>query len=146
MRIMHQYRPGRRWVAGLPHGADLLETLESFAAEQGVKVGKVELIGAVEKGVIAFYDQDKKQYGSLEFPEPLEILNCIGTISLREGVPRAHLHIIFGRHDGSTLGGHLMPGTVVFAAEAVMEELTGPDLQRGFDSQTGLPLWEENKC
>jgi predicted DNA-binding protein with PD1-like motif len=32
------------------------------------------VIGAVKKAVIAYYDQEKKEYGTLHFNEPLEIL------------------------------------------------------------------------
>ncbi|MEW5920022.1 MAG: PPC domain-containing DNA-binding protein [Bacillota bacterium] len=144
MEVLHEYRQGRRWIARLPYGADLLQSLEQFAAAHDIKVGRLEVIGAVSKAVVAFYDQEKKEYGALEFNEPLEILCCTGNLSLREHTNRAHLHIILGRQDGSTRGGHLMSGTIVFAAEANIEELAGPELHRGFDPRTGLPLWEKD--
>ncbi|KKM10819.1 hypothetical protein SY88_12135 [Clostridiales bacterium PH28_bin88] len=143
MYIVHRYQQGRKWVARLPFEADLLEALEHFAGKEEIKVGRVEAIGAVKKAVIGFYDQDKKEYGSLEFEEPLEILTCLGNFSRKDGLPKAHLHVTLSRHDGSTLGGHLMPGSTVFACEAVIEELVGPGLNRGYDPQTGLPLWEK---
>ena len=142
MKLFHEYQPGRKWLARLSHEADLLGTLEKFAATKDIRVGRIDVIGAVKKAVIAYYDQEKQEYGSLHYNEPLEILICSGNLSIRENIHRAHLHITFGRRDGTTLGGHLMPGTVIFAAEAVIEELKGPELQRGFDSQTGLPLWK----
>ncbi len=142
MKLFHEYEPGRKWIARLSHDTDLLQALEEFAATKNIKVGRIEVIGAVKRAALAYYDQDKKEYGTLQFDEPLEIVNCSGNLSLRENLHRAHLHITFGRCDGTTLGGHLMPGTVVFAAEAVIEELNGPELQRGYDPPTGLPLWE----
>ena len=45
-------------------------------------------------------------------------------------------HII---HDG----GHLAPGTTVFAAEYVIQAFDGPEFCRGFDEVTGLPLWDD---
>lgn len=143
MYIQHEYSHGRRFVTRFPFEADLLESLEKFAEENKIKVGHVSVIGAVKKAVVAFYDQEKKEYGNIMLDKPLEILHCTGNLSLKEGKAKAHVHIIFSGHDGSAVGGHLMPGTVVFAGEAVIEELLGPELHRGFDTQTGLPLWEK---
>jgi len=42
---------------------------------------------------------------------------------------------------GNAYGGHLAPGTVVFACEFILEIFDGPVLQRGFDETTGLFLW-----
>jgi len=142
MYLQHQYSTGRKWLARLPYEGDLLEVLEKFAAEKSIRVGHVGVIGAVKKAVVAYYDQQKKEYGSLVFDEPLEILHCTGNLSLKDGAPKAHMHIILGSKQGSALGGHLMPGTILFAGEAVIEELIGPELVRGYDPQTGLPLWE----
>ena len=43
---------------------------------------------------------------------------------------------------GCAFGGHLAPGTIVFACEFCVHVLDGPDLCRGVDDETGLPLWE----
>ena len=42
---------------------------------------------------------------------------------------------------GQAHGGHLAPDTIVFACEWVIEAFDGIELEREFDSQTGLPLW-----
>jgi len=146
MYIVHKYQQGRKWIARLSYNADLLQELETFADKEGIRVGSVQVIGAVKKAVIGFYDQDKKAYETINLDEPLEILCCIGNLSLKDGAAKAHLHIALSRHNGSTLGGHLMPGTKVFAGEALIEEYIGPDLHRGYDEQTGLPLWSIEKA
>ena len=38
-------------------------------------------------------------------------------------------------------GGHLAPGTIVFACELIIEAFDGQELNRGMDRETGLPLW-----
>ena len=143
MYLQHESRSGRKWLARLPFEADLLQVLEDFAAEESIKVGHVGVIGAVKKAVLGFYDQHNREYRSMVLNEPLEILYCTGNLSIKDGAPKAHLHITLAREDGPALGGHLMPGTIVFAGEAVIEELIGPELVRGYDRQTGLPLWEK---
>ncbi len=141
---VQEARPGRRWIGRLPFRGDLLETLESFAAEKQVQVGWVNAIGALEKAVVGFYDQRSRQYSRLEFSQELEIISCMGNISLREGRAVAHLHIALGDSRGKMLGGHLLPGTVIFAGEFSLQELLGPRLNRTFDEETGLPLWEKS--
>ena len=128
----------------LPHGADLFDSLTDFAEKEDITMGTVSAIGAVSEAVFGFYDQTKKQYGDIHIDEPLEILSCIGNISLRDGKPAVHAHIELSYEDGKTVGGHLMPGTVVFASEATIFKLEGKPLHRGHDDVTGLPLWRED--
>ena len=137
-------KPGRHFIGRLPFKGDLLESLEDFAAEKQVHAGWVNVIGAVEKAVIGFYNQQKRQYEHISFEQDLEIVNCSGNISLRQGRPVAHLHITLGDSEGRLFGGHLVPGTVIFAGEFFLQELVGPQLVRGFDGDTGLPLWEKD--
>ena len=135
-------KSGRTWIGRLPHKGDLLKSLEAFAAEKQVHAGWVQVIGAVEKAVIGFYNQQKRQYENITYDQALEIVSCTGNISLRESHPAAHLHITLGDNRGQLFGGHLVQGTVVFAGEFIMQELLGPRLVRSYDEDTGLPLWE----
>ncbi len=137
-------KAGRCWIGRLPFKGDLLASLEAFAVEKQVQAGWVNVIGAVEKAVTGFYDQEKREYNHLQFDEELEIVSCMGNISMREGRPAAHLHITLGDNRGRLFGGHLVQGTIVFAGEFFMQELQGPRLNRSFDEDTGLPLWEKS--
>ncbi len=134
---------GRIWIGRAPFRSDLLESVQQFAAREGIKCARVEIIGAVEKAVISYYNQDKRVYQDIEFNQHLEILNCLGNLSLRDGKPAAHLHVTLGDSEGNVKGGHLQNGTVVFAGEFVIEEIVGPDLHREHDPETDLPLWRK---
>lgn len=129
-------------ITRLPKGGDLLLSLNQVCADNKVTRGMVQLIGAVEFATMAYYDQDKQAYETFELREHAEILSCTGNVSLKDGAPFCHMHIIFGGRRGACVGGHLMPGSSVFAAEAVILPLPGKELARGFDEPTGLPLWE----
>jgi len=52
-----------------------------------------------------------------------------------------HAHVVLADHDGNCFGGHLMPGAEIFAAEYHIKELTGANLERKDDPETGLSLW-----
>jgi predicted DNA-binding protein with PD1-like motif len=43
---------------------------------------------------------------------------------------------------GTCYGGHLAPGTVVFACEFVVQAFQGPAFERMYDDETGLALWK----
>ena len=138
-----------RCVMGrLGHGKDLLEELTSVCEKEGVKLGRVEALGALKRARVGFYNQESREYEFLEFDKPLEIANLVGNVSLRDGKPMVHAHITLSDQEGNAFGGHLAPGTVVFACEFVMQVLEikeikeGRDFARAHDDATGLPLWK----
>ncbi len=142
MEIVQQLNTGRWFMARLPHGADLLEALTQFCATNAIRHGEVRAIGGLKRARVGFYDQDQKVYRYLEFDEPLEIVSLVGNISIKDGAPMVHAHVALGKADGSVVGGHLASGCIVFAGEAVIQELLPPaDFVRAKDTTTGLPLW-----
>lgn len=131
-----------RCVMGrLGHGKDLLEELTGLADKLGVRLGRVRAIGAVKKARLGYYDQERREYRFFELARPLEVTGLIGNVSLKDGRPMVHAHVTLADEEGRAWGGHLVPGTVVFACEFVMEILDGPELVRELDDETGLPLW-----
>ena len=91
---------------------------------------------------VGFYDQQARKYDFIEIDKQLEITKLIGNISLRDGKPMVHAHITLSDSQGNAFGGHLAPGTIVFACEFIMNSYDGPDHIRDYDEQTGLPLWK----
>lgn len=134
---------GVKCVMGrLKHGADLLEELTAVCVENGVKLGWVHALGALQKARIGYYNQDTREYEFLEMDRHLEIANLVGNVSLKDGEPIIHAHVTLSDDEGRAFGGHLAPGTIVFACEFCVQVFNGPDFCRGFDDETGLPLWQ----
>jgi predicted DNA-binding protein with PD1-like motif len=127
----------------LPMGADLYESISKICTEEDIKIGRVTALGAVQQAAVAYYDQKKKVYKPITFRKHLEILNCTGNVSLKDGKPFVHMHATFADSQGKVVGGHLMPRTVVFACELTIEEFDGPALDRRPDEVTGLNLWDK---
>ena len=127
----------------LPKGADLMETLTALCEEENITKGSVQVIGAVEKAVVSYYRQDERKYVDLVLDQHLEILSGMGNISLKDGKPFVHLHVVLSKESGECLGGHAMPGIVIFASEAIITEVEGEPLEREYDEPTGLFLWKE---
>ena len=140
--MLFHYPENQAHLCRLPHDGDVLEEINKICADHGITAGTLTVIGAVKKVRLGFYHQDRKEYEILDFDEPLEIVSCAGNISLKDGKPFAHLHVALSDARGALIGGHLMPGTVIFAAEACIQKFHGAAPAREFDPTTGLPLWQ----
>ena len=123
------------------HGEDLLAELTAVCAAENVHLGRVEALGAVQKARLAYYDQAAREYRHFQLDRRLEIAALVGNVSLKDGQPIVHAHVTLTDDAGRAVGGHLAPGTIVFACEFCIQTLEGPPLVRGFDETTGLPLW-----
>ena len=102
------------------------------------------VIGAVSSSTLGFYDQQKRVYETFTKKAPHEIASCIGNVSLKEGKPFIHAHVVLGGQDGKTTGGHLFSETIIFAGEINLQELIGTAMERNFDTTTGLFLWKQS--
>ncbi|MGA1844326.1 MAG: PPC domain-containing DNA-binding protein [bacterium] len=141
MATYKQIQPGKVFMGKLSHGADLLGELTDICIREGIRLGRIEAFGAVQKAALGFYDQRTRTYQGFALDRPLEITKLIGNVSLKEGKPMVHAHITLADKDGSAYGGHLMPGTIIFACEFVLQVFEGPVFHREYDERTGLPLW-----
>jgi predicted DNA-binding protein with PD1-like motif len=130
------------FIGKLSHGGDLLEEITDICRKENIRLGRIEALGAVQRARLGFYDQQTHEYHFQDIDQPLEITKLVGNVSLKDGNPFVHAHITLTDKKGNAMGGHLAPGTLVFACEIILEVLDGPILERGFDRMTGLPLWE----
>ena len=136
-----QLTAGRAFVGRLETGSDLVGDIERFCAERGSTAAQVTVIGALRRARYAYYEQGDKRYRELESATHHEIVGFVGNISLRDDRPFLHAHATLADADGATVGGHLLTGCEVFAAEVMIRELAGVSLVRMPDEETGLALW-----
>ena len=137
-----EFVAGRRFLGRLAHGEDILAAIEGFCVRHAIQAGAFSLIGAVSSATIGAYDQKQQVYVTVKEDRELEILSCTGNISLKEGKPFAHAHIVLADQNGTPIGGHLFSPTIVFAGEIDMVELAGAPMERAYDETTGLMLWK----
>lgn len=129
----------REFVVRMETGEDWREEIETLADDEGVDAGFFYALGAVQDAEIWFYDQDDKDYESVEFDEPLEVAACVGNVAWLDGERFAHTHAVLSRPSGQALAGHLNAGTV-FAGECHLRAFEG-ELTRDHDATTELDLW-----
>jgi uncharacterized protein len=69
----------------------------------------------------------------------VEMLSLLGDITLENGKPKVHAHVVLGRADASAPGGHLVEGIVRPMMEIIVTE-TPRYLGRRLDPESGLSL------
>ena len=127
-------------IVRLKHDADLVQSIAELASSRAIEAGSFTAIGALKRARLGYYDQKNHEYREMKIDSPHEMASCIGNISLKDGEPFAHVHVVLADETGNTKGGHLLEG-IVFAAEVYLRQLEGPKLEREYDEVTGLSLW-----
>ena len=124
----------------LKHDAELVQSVTELARSKGIEAGSFTGIGALKRARLGYYDQKNQEYREIRIDSPHEMVSCVGNISLKDGKPFAHTHVVLADEAGDTKAGHLIEG-IVFAAEVHFRRLEGPKLERKHDAVTGLSLW-----
>lgn len=113
----------------------IIRVAELYQIPSGIVCG----IGAVSFAEIGLYDTVKKEYIKTELREPLEIAALNGSLSKKEGLPYAHLHVVFSDQQGSTYGGHLNRAIVSATAE-IFIQIYPDTIKREYSPDIGLNL------
>jgi uncharacterized protein len=94
-------------------GEEAIEGLSKFALDEGIEVASFTAIGGFETVSIGFFNLETRGFDEIPFYEPqVEVLSLMGEITKENGEPLVHGHVVLGRRDGSTIGGHLLRGVV----------------------------------
>ncbi|MEJ5227583.1 PPC domain-containing DNA-binding protein [Thermodesulfovibrio sp.] len=139
--MLKEFKIKRILQGRLFRGDEIVASITNIAKEKGITAGLINGIGAVEMAKIGYYEQKTRKYMSQEFTEPMEILSLKGNVSIKDGEPFPHIHVVLSREDYSSIGGHLFEAQV-FAFEFEIIEFEGTAYERGFDEDTGLFLWK----
>ena len=129
----------RTYMLVFDKGDQVVEELERFAAEENLSAAHFSGLGAVSSARVAFFAREKKDYEIIPIDDQLEVLHLTGNVARHEGEPAIHPHVVLGRRDGTTVGGHLMEATVWPTLEVTLVE-TPATLRRTLDEESGLPL------
>ena len=137
---------GRVFVMRLEDGDIVPGCIERFAAEQGISVGHVVLIGGIGGGEVVVGPRRSDEMP----PEPMLLpvdgaheVAGVGVIAPGEdGQPVLHIHAALGR-SGKTTTGCLRPGVTTWVVgEAIIYEILGVGVARVMNETTGFALLE----
>lgn len=116
-----------------------VECVVDAAREQGIRAAQVTAVGAFRRAQLGYFDRTQRDYTAILVDEQAEVLSFLGDIATKADEPVLHAHVVLGRQDGSTIGGHLLAGTVWPALEVMVTEVAD-ELGKQVDPETGLAL------
>ena len=120
-------------------GEEVMAGLRTFAQEHRLDASHFTAIGAFSGATLGFFDLQRKDYTKILIAEQVEVLSLVGDITLDNGEPMVHAHVVVGTADGTARGGHVLQAHVRPTLEVVVSETPGP-LRRRTDPETELPL------
>ena len=131
-------------VAVFSTGDDVTSGLLGLARDQNITAASFFGVGALERVTLGYFDLGKKEYQHIPLDEQVEVMSLVGDLSVFEGEPKLHAHIVVGKRDGSACGGHLISATVRPTLEVFIQAMEGR-LTRTTDAETGLALLDLDK-
>jgi predicted DNA-binding protein with PD1-like motif len=120
-------------------GDELLSGMTDFAVKYGVKDAHFTGIGAVSGATVGWLDLSRKLYHRIDVKEQVEVLSMVGDVAMYNGKPVVHAHMVFGKRDGSTVGGHLWEAHVDPTVEVFVTVDTMP-LEKVPDDASGMKV------
>jgi predicted DNA-binding protein with PD1-like motif len=138
-RLIHDQAGERTFVLVFDTGDEVMAKLESFAKENRLSASRFTAIGAFRDVTLGYFDWQTKDYKKIPVSEQVEVLSLIGDVAVSEGKPTVHAHVVVGRSDGTTRGGHLLAARVRPTLELVLVE-SPAHLKKVPDPETGLAL------
>ncbi len=119
------------FVFRLTKGQDLKQEIVKFVKDNNIEAGIIKCgVGCVSEARFRLADGKSIMHKKKNY----EIVSIMGTVS-KNG---CHIHISFSANDGTTIGGHLLEGTLInTTAEICIEKLENYIFSRELDSNTG---------
>ena len=122
-------------------GDEFTSGMLEFAKQNHLNAASFTAIGAFSDVTLGYFDREKKDYKKNPVDEQVEVLSLVGNIAFdqQKGEPKVHAHVVVGRSDGTTRGGHVLEAHVWPTLEVIVDEAPA-HLQRVSDAETGLTL------
>lgn len=138
-KLLHEENGLKTYILVFDKGDDVRTTLLEFANTNRFADAHLTAIGAFSEVTLGFFDRQQKTYKKIPVKEQVEVLSFSGNIAQQDGKPKLHAHIVIGKADGTTRGGHFLGGRVWPTLEMILSELP-VHLRRTRDEDSGLAL------
>ena len=130
---------GDEHVLVLDSGERVLETLMTYLQQHAIHAARFTAIGGLREVELKYFNTGRKEYEQRTLREQLEVISLVGNVSLRQGQPFIHAHVVVGDGAYRAHAGHLGEGIVEPTLELFLTPIAGP-LTREHDERTGLDL------
>jgi uncharacterized protein len=138
-KLIHSYQGEKTFALIFDTGDEVMSGLLDFARSNSLGAGHFTALGAFRDVTLGYFDWESKQYRRIPVREQVEVLSLIGDVAQKGREPTVHAHVVVGRVDASTLGGHLIEAHVRPTLEVILSE-SPAHLHKEIDEQSGLAL------
>lgn len=138
-KLLHEADGEKTFALIFETGDEAMAGLLEFAKASRLGAARFTAIGAFRNVTLGYFDWERKDYKKIPVEEQVEVLSLIGDIALKDGQPQVHAHVVVGRSDGSTRGGHLLKAHVRPTLEVILTE-SAEHLRKEMDAESGLAL------
>ena len=101
---------------------EMIAGLKEFAKQQQLTASHFTAIGAFSQVTLAYLQRENIQYKNIPVHEQVEVLSLVGNIAMKNDDYKVHAHVVLGRSDASTLGGHIQDAKVWPTLEVMLIE------------------------
>jgi len=138
-KLIHDHHGEKTYALIFETGDEAMAGLVEFARQNSLGGAHLTAIGAFREVTLGYFDWESKKYKHIPVGEQVEVLSLIGDVALEDGEPKVHAHVVVGRSDGSTRGGHLIEARVRPTLEVILTE-SPAHLRKHHDPESGLAL------
>lgn len=143
-KLLNEIQGVKTFLLAFSTGDRLTDQIMAFATDHKISAAYISGIGGLSAVTLAYFEWATKEYNPIPLKEQVELVSFIGNLSMAEGKPKLHAHVVVGRSDGSTMAGHLLDAVVRPTAELVLVE-SPVTLVRVMDGESRLPLFDLSK-
>lgn len=136
---MEYKKHNNSYVLRVDIGEDIVESIKVCCANEKIRLGMINGIGAIGDVTVGVYETATKEYHSVQLKGDYEITSLTGNVTEKDNEVYLHLHISVAGRDYNVKGGHLNRAIVSATAEIVITEIDGT-VERRFDDNIGLNL------
>lgn len=114
-KIIDQHAgPERTHLVFFDPGEECVQGLTKYVTEKGIETASFTAIGGFGHTRLGFFNRATRGFDEIAVhQEPVEVLSLSGDILTSDDAAlTVHGHVVVGRRDGSTAGGHLLVGEV----------------------------------
>jgi predicted DNA-binding protein with PD1-like motif len=138
-KLIHEHHGEKTYALIFETGDEAMAGLAGFARQNALGGARFTAIGAFREVTLGYFDWESKKYKHIPVQEQVEVLSLIGDVALEDSEPKVHAHVVVGRSDGSTRGGHLIEARVRPTLEVILTE-SPAHLRKYHDPESGLAL------
>ncbi len=138
-KLIHEREGERTFALIFSTGDEAMAGLLDFVRRERIGAARFTAIGAFREATVGYFDWEKKEYRKIPVAEQVEVLSMIGDVAEKDGAPAVHAHVVLGRSNGTTRGGHFLEGRVRPTLELILVE-SPVHLKKVHDPESGLAL------